>query len=396
MSSLVSLDPEGFSRFSLPHALRLVGEHQHLLRAGAILVASNLRVGVEVEETSGGFSLAFLAPAAAEEGALGGGQGHGCRDEAVAELAGRWQGALAALVAEDESLLEGLSIRVHLGELAEVCSLRALGLSPAVAVALAVAVTAQRAQNRALSDVDLARAACRLRSAVVGQRADSSDRFFGEALMSIAGGAGYVEAAGERLNVQQLLPPDSLLLALAPSVHAVRGAEESEQAASRALARVRQRLGDVGNGDDETLGALFALPKATLSERETAMLYGLLRVRQMTESFLEYLGESLVDNDRLAETCDEESAILEDYLGFPGQAFASARAAAVQAGALGTKLTWAFGSFPAAVVIAPGRREEVLASLRRKFADVAFLPIDVDPTGLLRGGDPETDSAEDG
>ncbi len=114
------------------------------------------------------------------------------------------------------------------------------------------------------------------------------------------------------------------------------------------------------------------------------MLYGLLRVRQMIEEFLEHLGEPYVDNDRLAEICDEESAILADYFGFPVRTVPAALRRRGEAGALGCKLTWAFGGLPAAVIIAPGRRREVSAALCRRFPDAHFLPVDMQVDGIMR------------
>ena len=95
-----------------------------------------------------------------------------------------------------------------------------------------------------------------------------------------------------------------------------------------------------------------------------------------------------MDNDRLAEICDEESALLRDYFGFPAEPYGRVRQAAVEAGALGAKFTCAFGGCPAAIIIAPGVREEVAETLTARFPESRFLPVDIDPTGLLMEGAP--------
>jgi hypothetical protein len=137
------------------------------------------------------------------------------------------------------------------------------------------------------------------------------------------------------------------------------------------------------------MAELFRLGREVLSDDQTGLLYGLIRVREMADAFLECLGDEIVDNDRLAEVCDEESAILTDYLGFPSGPYDAVRSAASEAGALGLRLTWAFGGCPAAVIIAPGRRDQVGQALARRFPRAGFLVIDVAAEGLRPGGDDE-------
>ena len=73
MSSVVRLEAAELGRFSMPHALRLTGEQQHLLGFGSIALAGNLRLNVEVEERGGDFSLYLGGAAPGEDAPLTGG-----------------------------------------------------------------------------------------------------------------------------------------------------------------------------------------------------------------------------------------------------------------------------------------------------------------------------------
>jgi len=383
MLTILDLDAERLRRFTLPHVVRLLGEHQHLLGAGCIALATGLRVQFEVEETSGGFELSFM-----------GTPGEEWADEAKEESTSSfrcaegptgvtWQAALGAAAAEKPSALEGLSICVDLGELWDIAPREVLIGSPTVSVGLTLAALAHRGRGGRIDSADLASTACAARAVFLGGHPDRAQRFRPEALLSISGGACFVEPEGELLNVQELVPPDSLILAADCATGSEGGPESNEEAVLHAVEVAQSHIGTLSD-QDEALSALFALSGSELTERETSMLYALLRVRQMTESLIERLADPVVDNDVLAEACDEESAILSDYFGFPQRRLAPVRTAATEAGALGAKLTWAFGGLPASVIIAPGRREEVLRTLRRKFSDVGFLSLELDTDGLLQ------------
>lgn len=386
MSTVLTLEPQEWERFSVPHALRLVGEEQHLIGAGSISVATNLRLQATVEEIPGEFSLR-----------LGGGErdpdGRWQDAEApLSDLAARSRQALEEVVAPDPSALEGLDVEVDFGRLWEVCPPQALGSSPALAVALAVAILAHRGQASEVGELQLAETACRLCDRLAGEANGSAGRFYGDALLSVIGGAGYVEPGRERLNVQQLLPPESLLLVMAPGLEGA-GRPHSFDAVVRGAAEKARSSGGLGQPGDAAFGALFELAGSVLNDEEVTKLYGLMRVRQMTEAFLEYLTEPLVDNDRLAEICDEESAILVDYFGFPAARYERIRAAASTRGALGSKLTWAFGGYPAAIVLAPGRRQEVGEALVKEFPGLYCILTDMDLDGLVAGEHPAFESA---
>jgi hypothetical protein len=338
---------------------------------------------VEVSETPEDFKLRF------------GGAGEQPWEGLGVELSRRWARALGELAVPGPELLEGLSISVDFGDLWGLCPPPTLLTSPALAAALALAVRSHRRQERR-GHTDLAHLAGSLCCAVAPGPAGDAGRHYAGALLSLVGGAGYVEKGLELTNVQSLLPPEAMLLVLAPHLEMLQGEADRERAVLKALACAQQEGLDFMAPGDKTLSALFSLPEGTLDQEQTTMLYGLLRVRQMIESFIEFLGEPVADNDRLAETCDEESAILKDYFGFPPDAYSAVASVAAGAGALGVKLTWAFGGYPAAIVLAPGRREAVAAALAGTCPEVACLPVDVEPYGLLSAGERPVPPPADG
>ena len=202
MSSVVDLQPEELRRFSVPLTLRLIGERQYLLGAGSFVIATDMRLSAEVEETPDPFALSFVG-----------------RPDA-AELAAGWQTALGAEALGDESALEGLALTVDFGDLFNVCPAEALLTSPALAAALTAAALAHRAEGASMTDGELAGRAASVLCAVTSGGRQGADRFYADALTSIAGGTGYIEPGGERINVQQLLPVESFTLALVPQAKA--------------------------------------------------------------------------------------------------------------------------------------------------------------------------------
>jgi len=364
MPAVLNLAADDLRSFSLPHTVRLVGERQYLLGAGSLIVATDLRLRVGVQETPEPFSLQFLGMQQADD------------------LAGKWERALRLEALAEEAALEGLAVTVDFGELGQAVPPAALTASPTLATALVAAVLAHRTDGLSITDVELAGRAAAALCAVRGGGERDADRYYGEALMSIVGGAGYVEPGAERINVQQLLPLDSFILALAPAA-AAGGVVEADRRLRQVLAKASGSGADILGAGDAGMEALFSLGNL-LDEGETSMLYGLLRVRQMMDGFLEHLGEPFVDNDRLAEMCDEESAILADYFAFPADLYGKIRSRAGESGALGCKFTWAFGGCPAAVIIAPGRRDAVLSALLKRFPEAAFWPFNMQVAGLQR------------
>jgi hypothetical protein len=385
VSRVLSIEPHEWSRFSLPHCLRLVGEHQHLLGGGSVSVATNLRAGFRVQESGGPFALRF-GGGREETGQLISGA------DALADVAVLWEGALRRSLADPDELT-GVEIEVDFGPLWRLCPRRALALSPAVAAGLMVAAVAHRSERRELLEGDLAEEACRLLQAATDAGPAAPHGAYADALMSLVGGAGYVEPGGERMNVQQLLPPDSLLLVIAAEEpprkwqQVVAAARRREEELAAAVRKLDQAGAVVEGSGDAAFEALFEAAAGTLDDRETTMLYGLMRVRQMAEAFLEFVGEPFVDNDRLAEICDEESAILADYFEFPAELYAEIRARAGEEGALGAKLTWAFGGVPASIILAPARRTGIGRTLAQHFPDARCLPVAMEPAGLLSGED---------
>ena len=260
MSLETAFEADELPCFRLSHVLRLVGENQYLLGSGTIAVATDLALHLEAAPVADGPVLSFS----------------GARAEATDRLAARWQAALA--VAADTGCLDEMAIRVDFGPLWDICPPEALLVSPALAAALAVVVS-ERNEGTGAGAVQMAELACRLLEAVRPEEAPGAGRFYAEALMSIQGGAGYVEPGGRPLNVQQLLPPESLLLALAPGIGGCDAAQDERL--RQALARVAGEGADVMAAGEAGLLELFRLPAGVLDEDQTAMLYGLLRVRQM-------------------------------------------------------------------------------------------------------------------
>jgi hypothetical protein len=174
-----------------------------------------------------------------------------------------------------------------------------------------------------------------------------------------------------------------MILVLCPTAAAREGVESWERTfvdALRALRMSPEKFSLVA-GDD--MAGFFEVASARLEESRTAVLYGLLRMHEMVREHTEMLGRVMVDHDRLAETCDEESALLEDYFGFPGEHLREVRDVAVESGALGAKMTYAMGDKPSLIVLAPGRRDEVVSALSRRFEQHVVLPVNVGPDGIL-------------
>jgi len=377
VADAVGLDAHELDRFTLPHSVRLVGEHQDLVGGGSLSVAVNLRLAVEVEPAEEGPSLVVWGePPDPEAEPL-----PWPEQTEPGELCERWRRAMLNCVAGEAALLEEIRVEVDFGPLWATAPPQVLLRSPALAAALAVIVRVRGDELPPEPAAEVAELACRLYLDAFGEEQDAS-RFYSDALMSLVGGAGYAEPAGERLNVQQLLPPDSLLLALAPDVSDDREGRRCRAGAWEALSVAARAGCDVTAEPEAFLRALFSLEETLISPQQSAMLYGLVRVRQMMDTFLETLGLPFVDNDRLAEMCDEESAILTDYFAFPAGPYERIRAEARDAGALGAKLTYAFGAYPAAIIVCPARRAQVQGVLERRFPDAVFLPLELDPDGL--------------
>jgi hypothetical protein len=370
----VALGGGEWRRFSLPHPFCVVGEEQYLLGAGSIWLAADLRLEVEVREAQEGLSVHF------------GGSGIDEFEESLLEEASaRWERVVAGQAVPQIPALQRAAVHLYFEKRVEVCPPELLAASPVVAAALTVAALTGSDRIGAMTEPQVAELACRALQEVRAPEEDPR-RFRGPTLMSLYGGAACVGAGEERLNVQQLLPPESFLLVLQPGLGgSAKGAHYDQEVRSALEAALAAGKEEFARGD-EGFSRVFEMAGDALNEHQMTMLYGLLRVRQMTDAYLEFLGEPVVDNDRLAEICDEESAILEDYFDFPAEALEVVRSAAVRAGALGSKLTWAFGGYPAALILAPGRRREVQQVLSRDFPETHFVCVDMDPAGLRWGG----------
>jgi len=364
----LTLEPSELGRFSVPIPLCLAGECQYALGLGTLVAAVHPRVLAEVEETAEDFQLLLRPPDRAP-------------NPLVDQLLGQWREALASVGVADPDDLDGLRITLDFSEARRCSPPEFLLGGPAVAVALACAVMAHRGVGEALRGSDVIRLAGDLLAGLAPGRSTHPDRFYGPCCVTVCGGAMFVAPSSEPLNVQLLLPPDALILVVPPARGPDADAEGWEQHLLSGLRKVggAARLAAAAGQD---ASGLFELAAGRLDDREAGVLYGLLRVSEMIRAHLEGLAEPSVDHDRLAELCDEESAILQDYFGFLPGRLVEVRDRAVEFGALGAKLTWGFGRWPAVIVLAPGRRPEVRSALAATFRDHHVASVDVDPAGV--------------
>ena len=361
------LSSDEFTGFSVPHTLCLAGECQYSLGLASVVIATSLRVQARVEETAEEFQL-DVAPDALVT-------------DHVRHLMTRWRTVLEELVAGYPEQLTGLRISLGLQETAGCGQPEAALYSPAVAVALACAVKAHRGVLGTVRGREMAELGAGLLRELVRPAHPHPDRFYAECLVCVEGGARHVSSSSESLNLQLMIPPESLILAVSREAAAYRQGGSWEKVLLGALGKMGSRGAELLAAAERDASPLFELASSMLDERETAVLYGLLRVREMIAQQLESLGRPLADHDLLAELCDEESAILENYFWFPGAPYCELRKRAVESGALGAKLTYAFGTQPAMIILAPGCRDEVKSVLDEEFEGCNVLPVDVDAAG---------------
>jgi hypothetical protein len=363
----IKLSPHELRTFSVPHVFCLLGERQYLLGLGSVMVATDLRVGITVRETPDEFQLDV------DMGEMGG--------ESIRDMIGRWRAALTEVL-PDQSQLEGLHLTLSFSDPDMRCPCEARLSSPAVAVALATALRAHRGTAESMEEAALAELAGSLLEKVISEGRPYPQRYDALCRACIRGGAAYVAPSAEPLNAQLLVPPESLILVFDP-----RAASPAETPAWEThLLSGLQTLGGIEDllrkTEKEGIAALFEMAGEDLSDQEIAILYALLRVRQMIQQLMETLDRKVRDNDRLGEVCDEESSILTDYFGFPAERLRQVRNQAVQAGALGAKFTYSFGDRPALLALAPGRRDEVAEALQEEWGQDCVRPLNLDAAGI--------------
>ena len=228
---------------------------------------------------------------------------------------------------------------------------------------------------------ELAEVACRWLQELCAADPSCPWRYYAECLMCLEGGARCVAPSSLPLDVQLMVPLESLILVLSPRAVAPPGHWAWQGLLREAIQKLGADSVDLLQGAERDMSRFFQAASKALNERETAILYGLLRVREMISGFLEKLELPTLDHDLLAELCDEESAILDDYFGFPGELYHAVRIKATQSGALGVKLTYAFGGRPAVAILAPGCRDTVYNALKSEFEDHYCFVLDVDAAG---------------
>lgn len=361
---------EELGHFSVPVPVCLMGEEQHLLGLGSVLVSTTARAHTYAEETpTPEFQIRI-------DGVPGDSSEHSRR------LKDRWRELLGRFVLHDEEELEGLKITFEPGDVGTALEAPRVLASPSFAVSLVCAALAHRSSSGELAPQDIAREACGLLGELDAPGHRGAARFYPRALMCLRGGARYVECGGGTINVQQLIPPESLVLVTAPSSEISERGPISEQRVARALEKMGAEAGSIVAENDEGLTEFFQLARDHLEDEETMAVYGLLRVHQLILSFLEKLSNRVVDHDVLGEICDEESDILERSFGFDCPPLREIRQAASEAGALGAKGISDPAGRHGLLVVAPDRRDSVAQVVASRFPDATVLPVDVDATGL--------------
>ncbi len=365
--SRIALSSAELREFSVPDVFCLLGERQYLLGLGGVMVATSMRVTTRVEETPDEFRLRFSPtdPHSPE----------------ITDILGRWREALKE-TARDEDQLYGLDIICELPSPDLPCPTTSRMMSPAIAVSLATVLCAHRRQDEMVNGEQLGAMAGKILERVVAPDGTYPSRFDSLCRTCVEGGVRYVKSSGEALNAQLLVPPESLLLVVDPET--ANGGQETKWGEN--LLSALQKLGGtealLERTEEEGITGLFDLAGDELSDQEMAVLYALVRVRGMLQEMLETLDRDVRDNDRMAEICDEESIMMRDYFGFPGENLQEIRHKAVEAGALGAKFTYAFGESPALLALAPGRRDEVRSALVEEYGEQSIVQLDVNHSGI--------------
>jgi hypothetical protein len=360
----ISLSENTYDHFSVPHSFCLAGELQHLLGMGSIIVASEHRINITASETPDPFRIRIM------------------RDGSEAEAAApEWTDRIKGATETPAEDLDGLTITLEPPEAVASRHPEIAICNPASCVGILLAIKVHRSEERSIPLAKLAREADALLNGLLPGGSALPEKFYSLAMASVSGGALYIGDSPEPLNVQQLLPPESFILAFDPDAECAFGLKQW----TRTMIKALQKMGGSEKLLEETQGKPAKVIEAgagKLNDSEVAVLYGLLRVQQMIRSQLEYIGQAYTDHDRLAEMCDEESEILKDYFEFPSEKLLEIRQQAVESGAIGAKLTYAFGSLPAILLIAPGRRDEVISTLAEKLQPENVFAIDPSPAGI--------------
>ena len=370
MEPTIHTVPEEFTDFSLPLPVCLLGEEQHLLGLGSVLLAITRRARMQVREQAvPEFEIDIPdTPDNASEEAL--------------RLKRRWQKLLGEYVLHGPAELEGLTVTFESGFLKEGESAARILSSPHFAVALLCAALAHRTSETDIPAGDIARETCGLLGQLDGVRRHSAARAYARAIMCLRGGARFVECGGGTINVQQMIPPESLILVGPGETEPCTSGQTSFEQVPKALEKMGADAADLVASSDEELGEFFQLASDHLDDDETMAVYGLLRIHQLIMSFLENLSDDFKDHDVLAERCDEESDILERYFGFTSKSYEGMREKASQGGALGIKATFGPAGYLSMLVMAPDRRDSVLDLLRNEYPKTAVVPVDIDSTGI--------------
>jgi len=366
--------PEKYDHFSLPLPLCLLGERQALLGLGYVGIASTLRIHMAARPTEEEFAIDVIGSAPSEE---------------LQEVCGRWWRLLQEEYAPEGGSLQGLKLALDPGALAGTLDPAAVLRSPVFAVGASCALNAYSGGHEGGLRADAAaRQVSRIMARLEGGEEGDGVGHYPAALLSLVGGARHVSPDGETLDMQELVPPECLLLAVRPDLSDSAVPLDLHGMVRSALRKMESPAEALGEGEGEGLEKFYELANEYLDDRETMAVYGLLRTRQLISSLVEELSRPSFDHDVLAEMCEEEASLLAEHMGFPAEHYRDIGDRATEAGAIGFKYTYGPGGYPSLLILAPGRRDTVDKVLRSEFDDLFVSAVDVDQRGLFSEPDP--------
>jgi len=366
-------NPEKYDHFSLPLPLCLLGERQELLGLGYVGIASTLRIHMAARPTEEEFAIDVIG---------------GAPSEALQDACSRWWHLLQEEYAPEGGSLHGLKLALDPGALAGAVEPAAVVRSPVFAAGAACSLNAYGRRERGLRADAVARQVSALMARFEGEEDGTGLGHYPAALLSLVGGAHRVSPNGETLDLQELMPPECLLLAVRPGLGPATGDDELHRTVRSALKKMESPAEALGEGSGEGLEKFYDLANEYLDDRETMAVYGLLRTRQLISALVEELSRPTFDHDVLAEMCEEEASLLAEHMGFPAEHYRDIGDKATEAGAIGFKYTYGPGGYPCMLVLAPGRRDAVDKVLRSEFQDIFVSAVDVDQRGLYSEPDP--------
>lgn len=351
--------------FTIAHPLVLLGEEFEPFGISPLAAATRLKLRMALRPSEDGADRLVLA--------LDG--------RAVEEARPLWREALAGALGFEPPA--GMRVAAVNDAVLPAAWAAEIEHSPAFAVGLVSGTAALAGRMADLTGADIARAGARLMRRLRGLPAGST-RYEAACAACIQGGITLAAVGRSGENFSPLLPDDALLMVWSPNQTPVRDGGGP----TRLLADFASNHPDACQA--LTLDVLLG-SGSRAAEGEKAVLYAVLRIREMVEALRESLERAFLDNDVLAEMFDDESNLLVDYAGLHPGPLREARERARRAGALGSSYELFSGSVPVLLVLAPGRRDDVKKAVTA--AGFSTLPVAVDGPALTTDQLP---SAQDG